>query len=55
MRLIKRLSTIITMSKEWVFAHPAARYGWYMLAMLGLLFFWLCAPAGEIAFIYSAF
>lgn len=43
------------MCKEWVFACPAARYGWYLLAALGLLLFWLCSPEGEIAFVYSAF
>lgn len=53
--MIKRLSTTITAAKEWVFAHTAARYGWYLLAMLGLLLFWLCAPEGEVAFVYSAF
>lgn len=53
--MIKRLSTIITQGKAWAFAHPAARYGWYLLAALGLLLFWLCAPEGEITFVYSAF
>ena len=54
-RLIKRLSIIITTAKEWVFAHPAARYSWYLLAVLGLFLFWLCSPEGEVAFVYSAF
>ena len=48
--MIKRLSAIITMCKEWVFAHTAA-----LLAALGLLLFWFCSPEGEIAFVYSAF
>ena len=53
--MIKRLSNIITAGKEWVFAHAAARYGWYLLAALGMLLFWLFSPEGEIAFVYSAF
>lgn len=53
--MIKRLSNIITAGKEWVFAHAAARYGWYLLAALGMLMFWLFTPEGEIAFVYSAF
>lgn len=53
--MIKRLLTTITAIKEWLFIHPAARYGWYLLAALGLLLFWLCSPEGEIAFVYSAF
>lgn len=53
--MIKRLSTTITEAKEWLFSHPVARYIWYLLAVLGLLLFWLCAPVGEIAFVYSAF
>ncbi len=53
--MIRRLSTTITKGKEWVFDHPAARYSWYLLAALGLLAFWLCAPEGEVAFVYSAF
>ena len=35
--MIKRLSTTIMAGKGWVFAHPAARYAWYLLAALGLL------------------
>ena len=42
-------------SKGWVFAHAPARYGWYLLVLAGLLLFWLWAPEGEIAFVYSAF
>ena len=53
--MIKRLSTTITAGKEWIFAHAAARYGWYLLAALGMLLFWLLSPEGEIAFVYSAF
>lgn len=53
--MIKRLSNIITAGKEWVFAHAAARYGWYLLAVLGMLLFWLFSPEGEIAFVYNAF
>ena len=53
--MIKRLSTTIMAGKGWVFAHPAARYAWYLLAALGLLAFWLCAPEGDVAFVYSAF
>ena len=53
--MIRRLSNIITAGKEWVFAHAAARYGWYLLAALGMLMFWLFTPEGEIAFVYSAF
>ena len=53
--MIRRLSTIITTVKEWIFAHAAARYGWYLLAALGLLAFWLCSPEGETTFVYSAF
>ena len=53
--MIKRLSNIITAGKEWVFAHAAARYGWYLLAALGMLLFWLFSPEGEIAFVYNAF
>lgn len=55
LRLIKRLSTTITVAKEWMFTHAAARYSWYLLAALGLFFFWLFSPEGEIAFVYSAF
>ncbi len=53
--MIKRLSSFITKGKGWVFAHPAARYGWYLLAILALLAFWLFASGGEVAFVYSAF
>lgn len=53
--MIKRLSNIIMAGKEWVFAHAAARYGWYLLAALGMLLFWLLSLEGEIAFVYSAF
>ena len=53
--MIKRLSNIITAGKEWVFAHAAARYGWYLLAALGMMMFWLFTPEGVIAFVYSAF
>lgn len=53
--MIKRLSTTITTAKAWVFDHAPARYAWYLLAAAGLLAFWLCAPEGEVAFVYSAF
>lgn len=53
--MIKRLSTTITAAKEWVFSHPPARYGWYLLALLSLLLFWVCSPGEEIAFVYSVF
>ena len=53
--MIKRLSTTITAGKEWIFAHAAARYAWYLLAALGLFLIWLLSPEGEIAFVYSAF
>ena len=53
--MIKRLSTTITAGKEWIFAHAAARYGWYLLAALGMLLFWLLSLEGDIAFVYSAF
>lgn len=53
--MIGRLSTIITKSKAWIFEHPAARYGWYLLVVLGLLLFWLYTNEAEISFIYNAF
>lgn len=55
MRLIRRLSNIMTKGKEWVFSHPAARYGWYLLAILGLLLFWLFSAGEEVSFVYNAF
>ena len=50
-----RLSATITACKEWVFRRRAARWGWYLLVVLGLAAFWLFAPQAEIAFIYNAF
>lgn len=53
--MIRRLSATITAFKECVYRHGTMRRGLYLLALLGLLLFWLYARGEQVAFVYSAF
>lgn len=53
--MIGRLSKNITNLKEFIYQRPPLRLLFYLLAALALLFFWLYADTGEVAFIYNAF
>lgn len=53
--MIKRLSNTITSLKEFVYQRPPLRLFCYLLVTLALLFFWLYADTGEVAFVYNAF
>lgn len=53
--MIRRLSDTITAFKEYVYRHGSLRWGCYLLALLGLLLFWLYAKGEQVAFVYSAF
>ena len=53
--MIKRLSTIITTAKDYIYHRTPLRLGCYLLIILGLLLAWLYGTKTEIAFIYNAF